>query len=316
MIDAPIALAFTAGLVATVNPCGFAMLPAYLSWYLEGDTSSPGETTAATLADRLGRAWLVGGTVSLGFLVVFGITGTLITAGIRGFIDYVPWAAMIIGAALTLLGVALLAGRDLTVALPKPQAGTGSRQLRSMLAFGASYAVASLSCTLPVFLAVVASTFTRSNTASGIATFIAYAVGMSVVLLIVTIALALAEHSLISRIRGLTRHVNRAAGALLVVAGGYIVYYWVFNLSTDPGQTAGAGPARFVEGLSADATAFIQDLGATTIAGAAIVVIGAAAAIAFGGSRIHPSDADCCPPVETTTDQPEMGDVTTSSSTR
>ncbi|MGH9119004.1 MAG: cytochrome c biogenesis CcdA family protein [Acidimicrobiales bacterium] len=288
MIDAPIALAFTAGLVATVNPCGFAMLPAYLSWYLEGDADTAHPTPpggGATLADRLARALLVGGTVSLGFLVVFGITGTLITAGIRSFVDYVPWVAMIIGAALAALGITLLAGRDLTVALPKPQAGTGSRRLRSMLAFGASYAVASLSCTLPVFLAVVASTFTRSNTASGVATFVAYAVGMSVVVLIVTIALALAEHSLVARIRGLARHVNRAAGALLVIAGGYIVYYWAFNLSTDPGETTGAGPARFVEGLSADATAFIQDLGTTRILAVGLVVIGGAAAIAVLGRR-------------------------------
>ena len=34
MIDAPLALAFAAGLVATVNPCGFAMLPAYLSYFM------------------------------------------------------------------------------------------------------------------------------------------------------------------------------------------------------------------------------------------------------------------------------------------
>jgi cytochrome c-type biogenesis protein len=284
VIDAPIALAFTAGLVATVNPCGFAMLPAYLSWYLEGDTTAESQVSA-TLADRLGRALLVGAIVSLGFLVVFGITGTLITAGIRSFIDYVPWVAMVIGAALALLGVALLAGRDLSVALPKPQAGTESRQLRSMFAFGASYAIASLSCTLPVFLAVVASTFTRSDTISGIASFIAYATGMSVVLLIVTVAVAVAEHSLVARIRGLARYVNRGAGALLVVAGGYIVYYWAFNLSTEPGQTTGAGPARFVEGISADATAFIQDLGWTTIGAISVVVIGGAALISAAGRR-------------------------------
>ena len=44
MIDAPLALAFTAGMVATVNPCGFAMLPAYLSYFLgiEGTDDGPG----------------------------------------------------------------------------------------------------------------------------------------------------------------------------------------------------------------------------------------------------------------------------------
>ncbi len=91
------------------------------------------------LADRLGRALVVGGTASLGFLVVFGITGSLITAGVRSFIDYMPWVALVIGAALAMLGVALLSGRELRIALPKPQAGTQSRQLRSMLASTAAW---------------------------------------------------------------------------------------------------------------------------------------------------------------------------------
>ncbi|MFN0090053.1 MAG: cytochrome c biogenesis CcdA family protein [Acidimicrobiales bacterium] len=294
MIDAPLALAFTAGLVATVNPCGFAMLPAYLSWYL-GAEGDPADQPAG-LAMRVGRALLVGATVSAGFLVVFGATGALVTAGVRSFIDYVPWVAMIIGVALAGLGIALLAGREVTVALPKPQAGTGSRQLRSMVVFGASYAVASLSCTLPVFLAVVASTFTRSDLASGVATFAAYAIGMSVVLLAVTVVLAVAPHSLVTRIRNLGRHLNRVSGGLLVLAGAYIVYYWVFNLSTDPGETTGAGPARFVEGLSADAIAWFQRLGW----GSALVlfggVIAAAAAVAVLGRR--PAPPKCCSPVD------------------
>lgn len=62
---------------------------------------------------------------------------------------------MIIGA-----GSALLSGRELRIVLPQVQAGTASLRMRSMMAFGASYAIAPLSCTLPVFLGVVASTFT------------------------------------------------------------------------------------------------------------------------------------------------------------
>ena len=34
MTSATLTFAFTAGLVATINPCGFAMLPAYLSYFL------------------------------------------------------------------------------------------------------------------------------------------------------------------------------------------------------------------------------------------------------------------------------------------
>ncbi len=296
MIDAPLALAFTAGLVATVNPCGFAMLPAYLSWYI-GVEGGPADQPA-TLATRLGRALVVGATVSVGFLVVFVATGALVTAGVRSFIDYVPWVAMIIGVALVGLGVALLAGREITVALPKPHADTRTRQLRSMVAFGASYAVASLSCTLPVFLVVVASTFTRSDVASGIVTFAVYAAGMSVVLLTVTVAVAVAHHSLVRRIRSFARYLNRVAGGLLVVAGGYIVYYWAFNLGTDPGQTNGGGPARFVEGLSADATGWFQTLGWPRTLVLFGGVIATAATVALLGRRPAPPSATAAPAAE------------------
>ncbi|MFD2357488.1 hypothetical protein ACFSTC_61775 [Nonomuraea ferruginea] len=37
MTDLPIALALTAGTVAAFNPCGFAMLPAYLSMLVAGE---------------------------------------------------------------------------------------------------------------------------------------------------------------------------------------------------------------------------------------------------------------------------------------
>jgi cytochrome c-type biogenesis protein len=283
MIDAPLAVAFTAGLVASVNPCGFAMLPAYVSWYLgsEDGADSP-------LADRLGPALLVGVTVSAGFVVVFGIAGTLITVGVRSFVDYVPWVALVIGAAIAAVGVTLLAGRSVTLTLPRVPIGERSRRLRSMFVFGTSYAIASLSCTLPVFLAVVASTFTRTDVASGIATFAAYAAGMSAVLLALTIALATARHTLIRRVAVVSRHLNRIAGALLVVAGGYIVYYWTFNLSTDPGTTTGAGPARFVERLSARATGWIHEIGWQTtglVAAAVVAVAVALVAVTANGRR-------------------------------
>ena len=48
-MDARLALAFSAGMVATVNPCGFALLPAYLSYFLgleEAELRTGGATTA------------------------------------------------------------------------------------------------------------------------------------------------------------------------------------------------------------------------------------------------------------------------------
>ena len=244
MIDAPLALAFAAGLVATVNPCGFAMLPAYLSYFmgLEEDQASRGRAMRSALA--------VGAVVSTGFLVVFGLAGLLITAGFRFVIGAIPWFAVVVGVGIVGLGIALLLGRELTVGLPKASRAASGRGYRSVFLFGVSYAVASLSCTLPVFLTVVAAQVTRGSFVSGVATFLAYASGMALVLMAITVALAVGKRSLVARLKGAGRSIGRVSGVILVATGSYIVWFWIVSIRSGPQSLADAGPFRFVEGLS------------------------------------------------------------------
>jgi len=244
MIDAPLALAFAAGLVATVNPCGFAMLPAYLSYFmgLEEDQASRGRAMRSALA--------VGAVVSTGFLVVFGLAGLLITAGFRFVIGAIPWFAVVVGVGVVALGIALLLGREITVGLPKAHRAASGRGYRSVFLFGVSYAVASLSCTLPVFLTVVAAQVTRGSFVSGVATFLAYASGMALVLMAITVALAVGKRSLVGRLKGAGRSIGRVSGVILVATGSYIVWFWIVSIRSGPQSLADAGPFRFVEGLS------------------------------------------------------------------
>ena len=244
MIDAPLALAFAAGLVATVNPCGFAMLPAYLSYFmgLEEDQASRGRAMRSALA--------VGAVVSTGFLVVFGLAGLLITAGFRFVIGAIPWFAVVVGVGVVALGIALLLGREITVGLPKAHRAASGRGYRSVFLFGVSYAVASLSCTLPVFLTVVAAQVTRGSFVSGVATFLAYASGMALVLMAITVALAVGKRSLAGRLKGAGRSIGRVSGVILVATGSYIVWFWIVSIRSGPQSLADAGPFRFFEGLS------------------------------------------------------------------
>jgi cytochrome c-type biogenesis protein len=207
MIDAPLALAFGAGLVATVNPCGFAMLPAYLSNFVGTGDRLPGTRVAA-----LRRALLVGGVVSAGFLLVFGTTGALIAAGVQAVTRLVSWLALIAGGIAVLLGVAMLLGFELAVRLPRGKGAHRGHSLASLLAFGVSYPVASLSCTLPVFLSVVVLQTGRTGLISGAATFLAYGPAMSMLLIGATIAAGLGRRRLSLELRGAARHVNRVAG--------------------------------------------------------------------------------------------------------
>jgi cytochrome c biogenesis protein CcdA len=211
--DVPLLLAFTGGLVATVNPCGFAMLPAYLSFFLGLDDAPLDRATAVA------RALHVGGVVAVGFVAVFGVAGLLLSMGARALTTAIPWAALVIGGGVAALGVWLLAGRSLPARLPTPARAAQRRSGGAVFVFGVAYAVASLSCTLPVFLAVVAGAATSRGVTSVLAVFGVYAVGMALPLLALTVGLALGRDALMRRARTVGRHTNRIAGALLVVAG-------------------------------------------------------------------------------------------------
>jgi cytochrome c biogenesis protein CcdA len=245
MIDAPLALAFGAGLVATMNPCGFAMLPAYLSYFI-----GTGGDEDASKAEALRRALVVGGVMALAFLTVFGTAGILITAGFRAVIDWIPYIALVIGVLVAGLGVAMLLGYEFTVSLPKASRSGKGRGLRRVYGFGISYALASLSCTLPVFLSVVAGQVTRTDFASGVVTFVVYGLGMSLMLMSITLAMALGRRTIIARLRSSARYINRVSGAILVAAGAYIVWIWATSLASGADALGDSGAFRFVESLS------------------------------------------------------------------
>jgi cytochrome c biogenesis protein CcdA len=272
VIDAPLALAFTAGMVATVNPCGFAMLPAYLTFFLGLEGGAADEDPRAGVA----RALAVGAVVTLGFVAVFTTIGALISHLSLAVDEWFPWMTIVVGIGIFALGVALLFGFELRLALPHLERGGRERTLPSMFVFGVSYAVASLSCTLPVFLSVVAGTFSRSNAVSGVAMYVFFALGMGLVLTVLTLALALARQSLVHRLRAALPLINRISGVLLVVAGAYFTWYGIYELRIRDDPLTAAGPVDTVTGWSSDLSTWIQDLGAERLGlGLGIVVCAA-----------------------------------------
>ena len=284
MIDAPLALAFASGMVATVNPCGFAMLPAYLSYFLGLEAGGDDPRRSGAL-----RALGVGAVVSAGFMAVFGLAGVLFSWFSVSLTQWAPWVTVVIGLLLVVLGIALLAGWEPTVALPKLEKGTKGRGLGSMFVFGVSYAVASLGCTLPVFLANVVNVFGRTNVVSGIAVFATYSLGMALVLMVVTLALALAREGLVTRMKQGLRYVQRVAGGLLVLTGAYVAYYAWTEIKTNRGDLSPNGLADRTTELASDLQAWVQNVGALRLG----LVLGLVLAVAVLVTllRRRPADA-------------------------
>lgn len=271
MIDAPLALAFASGLVAAVNPCGFAMLPAYVGFFLgkEGDhVPSRGESVLRSIPVAL--------AVSLGFVVVFGVVGIALRPISSTVQEYAPWATIVIGIGLVLFGIATTAGFELTARVPKLDRGGGSRGLGSMFLYGVSYAIASLTCTIGIFIANVVNAFSRTDFVSGVSVLLVYAAGMGLVITTLTVAIALARDSVVRFMRHGMRYANRIAGVLMVVMGAYVAWYGVFSLRVRNDPTAAAGPVELVEEWSARSSQFVQDVGATRLG---LYLFGAVAAM-------------------------------------
>ena len=259
-MNGSLAYAFGVGMVATFNPCGFAMLPAYLSYFL----GLEGEQDEAPDASIL-RALAVGASMTAGFLVVFGVLGLLLEPALTTINRRLPWVTILLGAVLLVLGVAMLAGRTLSVRLPKFGRGPESRELSSVFLFGISYALVSLSCTLSLFTAAISTTVQDENLLIGILAFLAYGLGMGLVLMVITLAIALARQSLVKNLRKVLPYINRVSGALLVLAGLYVIYYGWYELQVFSGDLDGGGVAQWAFDINSSISRWINEIGATRL---------------------------------------------------
>jgi cytochrome c-type biogenesis protein len=280
-----LALAFGAGLLAPVNPCGFALLPAYLTTFLQ-------DAHTSTAAQRLRRALGTGVAVTLGFSATLTAVGIALAAGLRALTGVIPWLAAAVGLVLALVGLAMLLGRDLSVRLPRagamasavPKAGRWR-----LVGFGVGYALASASCTLGILLAVVGAAVAAGSLASAAAVFAAYAAGSAILLLALAVAAAVANTALTRAVSRVARYLPRIAGALLAASGIYLIVYWAPALF---GGT-GTAPANPLTRVAAQTTTWISAHQTTVLALAGAVLAAGALAAILATRRRQPAE-DCC----------------------
>lgn len=235
MADLPLALALGAGMLAAVNPCGFALLPAYLSLLVLGD-DSPSRTVA------VGRALAATAAMTAGFAAFFGVFGLVIQPVAGQVQQHLPWFTIAFGLLITTAGAWLLAGRQLPTLAPKlRRAPAVTRSVPSMAVFGMAYATASLGCTIAPFLAIVVSAFRSGSTTEGVALFAAYAAGMGLIVGAASLTVALTRTTAVTRLRRLGAIAPRLGGGLLLLVGAYVAYYGWYEIralrnptTTDP----------------------------------------------------------------------------------
>lgn len=230
---------FIAGIIAFLNPCGFVMLPAYISNHMErtfqlqnGNMTNNQKTTTFS-SRKLAFALLMGLITTSGFITIFSSVGLGISyIGIR-IVKVFPWIAFASALLVIGIGIAKLIGKTIYMNLPahkffsKSKSNCNSKiEYRYFFLFGIGYAIISLNCTLPLFLFVISQGISAGGILQGFVIFLTYALGMGVMMTIISSLVSISNQKF-NKIYStkLARNLNSLTAIILIVAGIYLVYY-------------------------------------------------------------------------------------------
>jgi cytochrome c-type biogenesis protein len=220
----PFGYAYAAGMVAALNPCGVLMLPSLVAYYLAG-----GQLSEGAWWERTSRAFMLGAVATLGFVALFAAVGLIFALSGRVLGAYFPLGGTAVGIGLAVLGLWLaITGRSLGLANAGRAMGVAQLQssLRSLFLFGVAYAVASLACTLPVFLVVVGTALGAGGVLSAAGQFVVYALGMGTVLTAVVVSAAFFQAAVTRLLKSAVPYLHRLSASLLLGAGIFLIHYW------------------------------------------------------------------------------------------
>lgn len=262
--------AFAVGLVAAFNPCGFAMLPAYLSYFVSLESSEE-----ANVGRNIFRGLVVGLTLTVGFVLFFGTVGLLTSTIVsQGAIQSrLSWATFAIGILMVPLGIAMLFGYEPKLLVPRLNKGGTSRQLPSIFLFGVSFAVVSLGCTAPLFFATVVGSFESRNLWEGTLVFLAYAGGMSLIVMILTLATALGRNEIATSMRKVLPYVSKISGGFLVLAGGFLILYGWWEIQVMRGNFGSNWFVDTSQQFQTNITNWLADVGEARVAVAVAFIL-------------------------------------------
>ena len=226
MLNIPIYFAFTAGIIAAFNPCGMAMFPAYVGYQVGSISGTDGVIKLVI------RGLSRGVAVTLGFVTVFGSLGLILAIGGKFIAPFLPFLGLGVGIGITLVALWMLYQRR-TFALPGLSGfEVGSlTDVPSTFLFGIAYALASVSCALPIFLAaigiVVGSGLTVGTFLDVVLGSLSYSLGMGLVMTGVTMSALFFENSLSRIISRATVYVDILGKIAMLGAGIYLIWYWL-----------------------------------------------------------------------------------------
>jgi cytochrome c-type biogenesis protein len=205
-------VAFAAGVLSVLNPCGIALLPPWVA-------QLSGHRSEGDLLDRTFSGLAAGLAVSAGFALLFVPLGLVASAAVNRATAALPWLGAALGLVLALVGLWLASGRSLELGVVRTRRAAGRGGLLGLGAYGAAYATVALGCTFPTFLLAVGIQGGESTGAVGVGVA-AFTIGATLVLSTITIAVIVAATT--PRLGVFAKELSALTPLLLVIAGAYM----------------------------------------------------------------------------------------------
>ena len=213
---------FIAGLVAFFAPCSFAILPSYITYYISKYST---EDKKKRLINNLLQGFVFGLIASIGFFTVFGLTGFGVIAIGQFIKQFIPWIAIVTGVILIFIGIFMFFGKEfLFFQAPKIEF-IKKNEKTGIYLFGIVYAIGSLGCVFPIFLSIVIQGIAANSFIDGAYTILAYILGMSVVMIIITTTTFATKYLILKKLERLLPYIKKLSAVVLVIAGIYMIYY-------------------------------------------------------------------------------------------
>ena len=257
-----LSLAFTSGVLIFFTPCGVALLPAYVTYIIGGE-----EAQKMSTRQKAWAGFKVGLVVSAGIVTVFVLAGAVVAAFGNVLAPYAKGIAITVGALLVVLGILMLLGKSISVSIPHSLKADKKTTGRFFL-FGVGYALGGIGCTLPAFLFIVFSGLSSGSWQAALLIFLAFSAGTVLLMLGVTTISAVSAQLVSRWISHYMRIINRVAGAVIVVAGLYLILFQfgitVHSLGTQAAQVLPSKPP-FTVYAGTDYTVTLERGGSITL---------------------------------------------------
>ncbi len=222
-------LAALFGIATFFSPCSLPMLPGYISYYINQESS-----TGKKHNPLLGGILAALGIIS--FFVIIGILVAMIGSAIQ---QYLRFFIIPIGGLLVVLGFLTLIGKDAFMErgidyLKKPfeyifSKIRGTRYeddsgTSGLFAYGFGYGAASSSCMAAPFIGMILISFGAGGLVGGMLIFGLYTLSLGAMMVIFTY-MASSGSELLQKLVSKTDTIKKVSAVLLMMAGSFVVLY-------------------------------------------------------------------------------------------